>query len=34
VEQVQAFLKEHPELTDTVLAAEKAGQNRSTLVGG
>lgn len=33
VEEVQAFLVEHPELTEVVLAAEMAGKNRSTLAG-
>lgn len=33
VEQVQAFLQEHPDLADAVIAAEKAGKNRTTLTG-
>jgi hypothetical protein len=33
VEQVQAFLAEHPEATEQVLAAERAGKNRSGLLG-
>lgn len=33
VEQVQAYLAEHPEQTDAVLAAERTGKARKTLVG-
>ena len=34
VAEVEAYLAEHPDETDTVLAAEAAGKNRTTLVGG
>lgn len=32
VVEVQAYLSEHPDETDTVLAAEAAGKNRTTLM--
>lgn len=33
VEQVQAFISEHPEFTEQVLDAERAGKNRAGLIG-
>lgn len=33
VEQVQEFLRQNPEHTGAVIAAEKAGKNRASLVG-
>lgn len=33
VEQVQAFLAEHPEHADAVLESERQGKNRAGLVG-
>lgn len=34
VEEVRAFITEHPDLADQVLAAEAAGQNRKGITGG
>jgi hypothetical protein len=33
-DEVNAFLAEHPELADGVLAAEAAGRNRTGITGG
>lgn len=33
VDEVQAFLREHPELAEQVIAAEKAGKNRTSITG-
>lgn len=34
VGEVKAFLAEHPDLADGVVAAERAGRNRAGLTGG
>lgn len=34
VDQVHEFLKEHPELAESVVAAERQGKNRSSIVAG
>jgi len=34
VDQVNAFIAEHPELADAVVAAERQGKNRSSIVAG
>jgi hypothetical protein len=34
VADVQAYIAEHPDEADAVLAAEAAGKNRATLTGG
>jgi hypothetical protein len=34
VTEVEVFIAEHPELSESVIAAEKAGRNRSGIVGG
>jgi hypothetical protein len=33
VDEVLAFLEEHPELTEEVFTSERIGKNRSTLLG-
>lgn len=33
VDDVNAFVKDHPELAGAVLAAERQGKNRSSIVG-
>jgi Mg2+ and Co2+ transporter CorA len=33
VQDVEKFLSVHPELTETVVEAEKKGKNRATIVG-
>lgn len=34
VDQVNAFIAEHPELADAIVAAERQGKNRSSIVAG
>lgn len=34
VDEVNAFLREHPELADAIVAAERQGKNRSSIAAG
>lgn len=34
VDEVNAFVKDHPELSEAIVAAERQGKNRSSIVAG